>query len=45
MKNDGDFIEFLKKKDYILINKNLGHGSFGETVLLKDPYIDEIIVR
>jgi len=44
MKNNGDIIQFLKKRDYIMINNNLGRGSFGKTVLLKDPFIDELIV-
>jgi len=44
MKSNGDIIEFLKKKDYIMVNDNLGSGSFAQTVVLKDPYIDELIV-
>lgn len=44
MKSEGEVIEFLKKKDYIMINNYLGRGSFGETVILKDPYIDELFV-
>lgn len=44
IKNNGDIITFLKKKDYIMLDNNLGSGSFGTTVLLKDPFIDEIIV-
>lgn len=44
MKENGDIIEFVKQKDYILINNNLGNGSFGKTVLLKDPFIDELFV-
>lgn len=44
MKSNGDIIEFIKKKDYIMANDNLGRGSFAQTVVLKDPYIDELIV-
>ena len=44
MKNNGDVIEFLKSRDYIMINNNLGSGSFGKTVLLQDPYIKEFVV-
>lgn len=44
MKNNGDIIPFLKGKDYVMVNNNLGQGSFGKTVLLKDPYIDELFV-
>lgn len=43
-KQNGDFIEFVKKKDYIMVNNNLGGGSFGKTVVLQDPYIDELFV-
>lgn len=44
MKENGDIVEFLKQKDYEMINNNLGLGSFGKTVLLKDPFIDELFV-
>lgn len=44
MKEKGDMIQFLKTKDYIMLNNNLGSGSFGKTVLLKDPFIDELFV-
>lgn len=44
MKEEGEIIEFLKQKDYVMVNNHLGRGSFGETVLLKDPYIDELFV-
>ena len=40
MKENGDIVEFLKQKDYEMINNNLGNGAFGQTVLLKDPFID-----
>lgn len=32
------------QKQYIMVNNNLGSGSFGKTVLLKDPFIDELFV-
>ena len=44
MKNNGDIIEFLKNKEYVMLNNNLGEGSFGKTVLLNDPFIDEVFV-
>lgn len=43
-RNNGDMIPFLKQKDYVMINNNLGSGSFGQTVLLQDPLIDELFV-
>ncbi len=44
MKSKGDTVKFWKEKDYIMVNDNLGKGSFGKTVLLKDPFIDELFV-
>jgi serine/threonine-protein kinase len=44
MKNNNDIVTFLKQRDYVMINNNLGHGSFGKTVVLKDPFIDELFV-
>lgn len=44
MKNNGDIVSFLKQKDYIMINNDLGGGSFGKAVLLQDPFIDELFV-
>ena len=44
MKDNGEIVKFLKEKDYEMINNNLGAGSFGKTVLLKDPFIDELFV-
>lgn len=44
MKQNGDIVPFLKQKDYIMVNNSLGQGSFGKTVLLKDPFIDELFV-
>ena len=43
-KQNGDVIPFLKQKDYIMVNNDLGGGSFGKTVLLQDPFIDELFV-
>lgn len=43
-KQNGDVIPFVKQKDYIMINNDLGGGSFGKTVLLQDPFIDELFV-
>lgn len=43
-KKNGDIISFLKQKDYVMVNNDLGGGSFGKTVVLKDPYIDELFV-
>lgn len=43
-KQNGDIIPFVKQKDYIMVNNDLGGGSFGKTVLLKDPFIDELFV-
>lgn len=44
MKNNGDMVSFLKQKNYIMINNDLGGGSFGKTVLLQDPFTDELFV-
>ncbi|MBD5481414.1 MAG: protein kinase [Lachnospiraceae bacterium] len=44
MKQNGDLITFLRRKDYIMLNNDLGGGDFGKTVLLNDPYIDELFV-
>lgn len=44
MKSNGDIVLFLKQKDYIMVNNDLGGGSFGKTVLLQDPFIDELFV-
>lgn len=43
-KSNGKIIPFLKQKDYIMVNNSLGEGSFGKTVLLQDPCIDELFV-
>ena len=44
MKENGDIVKFLRQKDYVMINNNLGHGSFGQTVLLQDPDLKELFV-
>lgn len=44
MAKNGEIISFFRKKDYIMVDANLGHGSFGKTVLIQDPYIDEVFV-
>lgn len=44
MKANGEIVKFLKQKDYVMVNNNLGSGSFGQTVLLQDPFIDELFV-
>lgn len=43
-KKNGAPIEFVKQKKYIMVNNNLGKGSFGKTVILRDPDIDEFFV-
>lgn len=43
-KKNGDIISFLKQKDYVMVNNDLGGGSFGKAVVLKDPYVDELFV-
>jgi len=44
VKDNGDIVKFLKEKNYIMIDNDLGSGSFGKAVLLKDPFIDELFV-
>lgn len=44
MKANGEIVKFLKKKDYLMVNNNLGSGAFGQTVLLQDPFINELFV-
>jgi len=44
MKGNGDIVDFIKKKSYVMLNNNLGSGSFGKTILLQDPSIDELFV-
>lgn len=44
MKENGDIIKFLRQKDYVMVNNNLGHGSFGKTVVIQDSDINELFV-
>lgn len=44
MKGNGEIVQFFKQKNYEMINNDLGFGSFGKAVLLKDPFIDELFV-
>lgn len=44
MKNNGDIVSFLKQKNYVMVNNDLGGGAFGKTVLLQDPFTDELFV-
>ena len=37
-------VEFTPVKGYDIINDNLGAGSFGKTILIKDPSIEELFV-
>ena len=37
MKNNGDIVAFVKQKDYVMVNNDLGSGSFGQTVLINIP--------
>ncbi len=41
---DKSEISFISTKGYEMINDNLGSGSFGKTVLLRDKSIDEFFV-
>ncbi|MGV8958481.1 protein kinase family protein [Lactococcus lactis] len=41
---DGDIVTFFREKDYIMVNNNLGSGSFGKTVVIRDSFIDELFV-
>jgi serine/threonine protein kinase len=38
-----DLLQFIRKKDYVFV-KELGSGSFGKTVLMKDETIEEYLV-
>ena len=44
MKEKGDIVRFFRQKDYLVENPDLGGGSFGNTVLLKDPVLDMQLV-
>lgn len=39
-----NIVSFLKQRDYEVVDDSLGRGSFGVTVLMKDPFIDELFV-
>jgi hypothetical protein len=41
MKNNGDIVQIIKKRDYTMVNNALGSSSFAKTVLLQDPFINE----
>ncbi|MDG4971030.1 protein kinase family protein [Lactococcus lactis] len=41
---DGDVVRFFREKDYIMVNNDLGSGSFGKTVVIRDSFIDELFV-
>jgi len=43
MKKENDIIKWLRQKDFVMVNPNLGAGSFGKTVLLKDPQLDDML--
>lgn len=44
VRENNSIIPFIRQKDYQMINNNIGRGSFGKTVLLKDESIDELFV-
>jgi len=44
MADNSSIVSFLKIKNYEMVNDHLGAGSFGKTVLIKDPFIDELFV-
>lgn len=44
MKDNGEIVRFFKQKDYVMIDNDLGSGSFGKAVILQDPFIDELFV-
>jgi len=44
MADNSSIVSFLKMKDYEMVNDHLGSGAFGKTVLIKDPFIDELFV-
>ncbi|KST78766.1 Serine/threonine protein kinase PrkC regulator of stationary phase [Lactococcus lactis subsp. lactis] len=41
---DGGVVRFFREKDYIMVNNDLGSGSFGKTVVIRDSFIDELFV-
>ena len=44
MKNKGDILDFIRTKQFIVENPDLGSGSCGKTVLLKDSQLDDLLV-
>jgi len=42
--SEENIIKFIRQKDYVMVNDNLGKGSFGKTAILKDPFINELFV-
>lgn len=44
MKNVGDILNFVRQKDYVVVNPDLGAGSLGKTVLLKDEQLDGMLL-
>jgi serine/threonine-protein kinase len=43
MKNNGDIVQFIKQRDYVMVNNALGGGSFGKAVLLQDPLLTNLL--
>lgn len=43
-KEADSIVKFIRGKEYQMINPNLGGGSFGKTVIIKDEFIDELFV-
>ncbi|MCK9328706.1 MAG: protein kinase family protein [Candidatus Cloacimonetes bacterium] len=44
MLKKGEMVQFFRQKDYEVLNPNLGGGSFGKTIIIRDNLIDEIFV-
>lgn len=44
MLGERELIKFIRQKDYEVLNPNLGGGSFGKTIIIRDNLIDEIFV-
>ncbi len=43
VKKENDIINWIRQKDFVMVNPKLGEGSFGKTVLLKDPQLDDML--
>lgn len=41
---NGENVRFFREKDYVMVDNNLGSGSFGKTVVIRDSFIDELFV-